>query len=145
MQPKYHRRTIPVRIRIITIKRGGNILVLSCFLISMLYFRLIFSPNSMKVSNGAGIEVVVHDLSIDPATDSLLIRGGSVHDVDYPSNILTGEMLTNNTIIIPHTTELYVQFISFNNTKNKNRGFTLTFAPYGRALWFCLVFAKYTD
>lgn len=90
-----------------------------------------FSPNSMNVTNGAGIEVVVHDLVIDPLTDSLLIRGGSIHDMDSPSNILTGNILSPNTIIIPHTTELYVEFISFNNSKNKNKGFTLTYSPYG--------------
>ncbi|KAL9707848.1 hypothetical protein quinque_011366 [Culex quinquefasciatus] len=69
-----------------------------------------------NVSEGIGVQVTIHELDLDPTSDFLHIRGGTVNDTDEKGPIFTGK------IDEPHEA---------GSEPHDYRGFRLTYAPFG--------------
>ncbi|XP_058452983.1 uncharacterized protein LOC131431346 [Malaya genurostris] len=96
-------------------------------------------PNSVNsfqnytIIGGIGIQVTVHKLDLDPSSDFLYIRGGSINDNDEKGPVLTGTIKEPLRFLIAHTTTFSVHFVSQHNESEPqtHTGFLLTYAPFG--------------
>lgn len=87
-----------------------------------------------NVSEGIGVQVTIHELDLDPTSDFLHIRGGTVNDTDEKGPIFTGKIDEPVRFLIAHTTTFSVRFLSQHEAGSEPhdyRGFRLTYAPFG--------------
>lgn len=86
-----------------------------------------------NVSEGIGVQVTIHELDLDPTSDFLHIRGGSVNDTDEKGPVFTGKIDEPLRFLIAHTTTFSVRFVSQHaeGSEHDHKGFRLTYAPFG--------------
>lgn len=90
-----------------------------------------------NVSEGIGVQVTIHELDLDPTSDFLHIRGGSVNDTDEKGPIFTGKIDEPLRFLIAHTTTFSVRFVSQHEEESEphgHKGFRLTYAPFGTVM-----------
>lgn len=78
------------------------------------------------------VKITIHDLDLDPKTDFLYIRGGSINNTDEKGPVFTGTIDKAMVFVISHTTTFSVHFVSqHNDSEQTHKGFRLTYAPSG--------------
>lgn len=87
-----------------------------------------------NVSEGIGVQITIHDLDLDPTSDFLHIRGGSVNDTNEKGPTFTAKLDEPLRFLIAHTTTFSIRFLSQHKEGSEphgHRGFRLTYAPFG--------------
>lgn len=96
------------------------------------YPKNVLFEQDYMVAFGSGVEIRVIDVNLDPNTDFLLIRAGSVDDENEKGHLYTGLQTSEIVLRLLHTNQFFVRFYANQNAENVDyTGFKLAYSPFG--------------